>query len=139
MCLIIKPKQNPEIATEDITCYKVLYYNSVSNEYSTVFQRAVVKAESVYESILTVADNGIYVAVEEGLHSFVHIEDANMLTSFFNFAPLVDIENNYKLKCVIAKCLIPKGSTYYAGVFETFTKKSESYASNKLAYLEIIK
>lgn len=57
-------------------------------------------------------------SVEEGLHSFDSIESARK-------------EDNI---VYVAKCCIPKGSSFYLGTFNGFP----SYASSALKYLEIV-
>jgi len=82
--------------------------------YVTPYQREVVEIGKTYISDLDTETNNI----EIGLHSFVH----------FNNLPARN-EN------VFVKCIIPKGSQYYKGKFDF----DDSYASDKLTYVEIIK
>jgi hypothetical protein len=81
--------------------------------YVTYFQEAEVEIGKTYTSKLIKEDE----EVNEGLHSFGKLEDAKTFTSF------------------VAKCIIPKGSRYYEGIFEC---SYLSYASNKITYLELI-
>jgi len=87
---------------------------SVFKAYLTPYQRVEIEIGKTYTSDLEKKE-GI---IEKGLHSFEKIEDIDFLYATYS----------------TAKCVIPKGSTYYIGEFHG----SVSYASDKLTYLEIV-
>lgn len=82
--------------------------------YLTPYQMVEIEIGKTYTSELEKIDY----SVEKGLHSFEKIED---------------LKNLYGSDST-AKCIIPKGSTYYIGEFNGRI----SYASDKLTYVEII-
>ena len=86
--------------------------------FTTPFQAAKVKIGETYESGLILEEYIAWNEIEIGLHSFANYKGIR------------------RLKCnIIVKCIIPKGSEYFIGLFDGKT----SYASNKLKYIEIIK
>ena len=83
--------------------------------YTTVYQNFTVKIGETYTSSLE--KKGAIVDV--GLHSYANIRDT--LRSILGDE-------------VIARCIIPKGASYYKGTFNGGT----SYASNALTYVELV-
>ena len=83
--------------------------------YKTIYQDFTVKIGETYTSPLV----KIYGTVYEGLHSYANIRDTRRFSS----------EDE-----VIAKCIIPKGASYYKGKYDGST----SYASNTLTYVELV-
>lgn len=83
--------------------------------YNTVYQNFTVKIGETYTSSLEKIDDTVY----EGLHSYANIRDT-----------LRSMLGNE----VIAKCIIPKGASYYKGKYGGST----SYASDTLTYVEIV-
>ena len=83
--------------------------------YQTIYRYFTVKIGETYTSSLERIDD----TVHEGLHSYASIRD---------------IQNSRSENEVIAKCIIPKGASYYKGRFEGYT----SYASDILTYVELI-
>lgn len=77
----------------------------------TPYRGFPVEIDNTYTSILNKISN----VVEEGLHSYCNLES---------------IEGE-----IVARCIIPKGSKYYKGIFEGY----QSYASDTLKYVELIK
>ena len=82
--------------------------------YYTPYQNFRVEIGQTYYSELEVIGNN----VEKALHSFEHLDDCK-----------ADGGGVY------VKCIIPKGSEYYYGLFND----ASSYASNALKYLELVK
>jgi hypothetical protein len=107
-----------KIIVNDEIIFEKIY---ITVGYKTPYQETEIKIGETYISKL-IKNND---RVEEGLHSFATLKDAKALTI------IVSCRYNY----VIAKCVIPKGSRYYKGKFDTYT----SYASDTLSYVEIIK
>ena len=104
----IKDPSIKKIIVNDETIYNI----ECVDEYYTPYQQFEVKIGETYFSKL----DKWYNIVEKGLHSFETLKDAK------------------DCRDIIAKCIIPKGSEYYKGMFND----NISYASNKLTYLEII-
>ena len=96
----------------------------VSSKLVTSYRKSPVKIGKTYTSEIERIDERFHDTIEKALHSFEKKEDAldNVYSSAF-------------ARDVIAKCIIPKGSTYYKGWFGGHA----SYASNKLKYIEIQK
>ena len=130
MCLRLKSKKTKVcIAKEDIICYKFLIRSVYDDNgvYRTPYKNFPITIGSEYTSEL----NKDEFLVDMGLHTFKNLEDTRKRASL----------NTYYTIC---KCLIPKGSRYYKGTFNTFDNHwndvwFESYASDRLIYLEIIK
>ena len=83
--------------------------------YKTIYQNFTVKIGETYTSSLERIDD----TVHEGLHSYANIRDTRHTR--------IGDE-------VIAKCIIPKGASYYKGTFDGNT----AYASDTLTYVELI-
>ena len=91
-------------------------YDSEAVEFSTPYRFAKVEIGETYTSEIS-RHNCI---VDIALHSY---------------SKLKDVIENHNGRYSICKCVIPKGSTYYKGLF----CKYSSYASDKLMYVKIIK
>ena len=87
----------------------------------TPYHSVKIEIGNTYNSAL----KKIHMDINEGLHSFKHLSDA--------------IEDG---DGVYVQCVIPKGSKYYEGIFivrHSGVGYAESYASNKLTYVKIVK
>lgn len=117
MCLKLKGFSIKRLALTDKICYKFLE-NDGKGGYETPYKYFDVVIGETYKSTLrrTVCNE-----IEEGLHSFADYEDTK--------------NKAYTFGCVVAKCVIPRGSWYYTGEFSG----CKSYASSQLKYVEIIK
>ena len=120
MCLNIKKDQKPKIAKRNITVYKVV--DKEDNELTTPWYFLVVEIGEEYSSKLIIQSDSFNPIITEGLHSFADLEEAT-----------ADAEDD---ALVLIKCIIPKGSIYYKGI-DCFN--NQSYASNKLKYIKILK
>ena len=129
MCLTIKKGQEPQIASEDIPCYKVILM--YDNYYITPYREMRIEIGCTYESelytsgALILKHSQYYAQIDIGLHSFKNLKGA---TDDLSFLP----SNDYTVE--IVKCIIPKGATYYEGTFNN----RESYASDKIKYELVI-
>jgi hypothetical protein len=125
MCLYIQKESKREKADEDIVVYKVLlrYADDRGNILKTLYKKVKVELGKTYKSRLFKEKFINIHHINYGLHTFI---EQPGLTKF-----------NYNITPYVAKCIIPKGSFYYKGRFhdENF---DDSYASNKLTYIEII-
>ena len=116
MCLELKSKRS-FVATKD----KVVYKHVISfhdNKFLTSFIKTLVGMGKTYESKISF---NRYKQIEEGLHSYPNLSDAEQEAQHFNE--------------VLVKCVIPAGSTYYSGTFDG----RKSIASNKLKYIKVIR
>jgi hypothetical protein len=85
--------------------------------FSTPYRNVEIKIGEIYKSKLIKYDS----LIDEGIHSFKNLKDANYFASFDE-------------KRIVAKCIIPKGSEYYVGKYGDYV----SYASDTLKYAEIL-
>ena len=127
MCLITT-KDIPEIAQEDIVCYKL--YKLRDNKLLSPYREVVApNINEVTNTVLGKArfpyylDNSVKYLVNKGFHSFKYIDDLIKELHFWQ---------SYDIK--IFKCIIPKGTKYYEGKFVG----ESSYCSESIILKEII-
>ena len=125
MCLITT-KNIPEIAQEDIVCYK--FYKLCDNdELFSPYQGSHAPAiNKVTNTLLDRAYLSNYRAtymISRGFHSFKYLDD---LINELDFWQSFDIK--------IFRCIIPKGTKYYEGKFGDFP----SYCSQSIILKETI-
>ena len=107
MCLTVLPACKPEIAQEDITCWKVI--KPLDNYKWKALYRGTVHN---YDKVLTAGDrlnvelryNGYRIhgyVIEVGFHAYTDIDYAKV--------------NLFKT-CTLVKCTIPKGAEYCLGI-----------------------
>ncbi len=126
MCLRVEKDALKRIAQEDIPCFKVLRKNTYISPYAS---ESYVFGERKYAEIGKLLDFGYsrrltiltgdlsnYMAIEQGLHTYVTREDANVYESEESIFVLCD-------------AIIPKGAEYYEGKFFIDGK---AYVSNRL-------
>lgn len=121
MCL--KHISEKKIASKDIICYKVIikFVTIEGINFYTPYRCFIVEIGKEYNSPLCKKDNEVYT----GLHSFRKLKDAEN-----------EILSNWDPRRLrIARCIIPEGSEYYEGGFNTH---SDAYASNKIKYIKIV-
>ena len=127
MCLITT-KNIPEIAQEDIVCYK--FYKLRENKLFSPYKEVL--APNINEVANTVLDRG-YLArakdnnlaymVNRGFHSFKYLEGLINELAFWQLSYIR-----------IFKCIIPKGTRYYEGNFTDLP----SYCSESIILKEAI-
>ena len=131
MCLITT-KDIPEIAQEDIVCYKL--YKLRDNKLLSPYREVV--APSINEVTNTVLDracvfnykgNRVNYSVSRGFHSYKNISN---LKEELHFWTRFLAHSNVR----IFKCIIPKGTKYYEGKFGDFP----SYCSESIILKETI-
>jgi len=123
------------VAEKDKVCYKnVLIFDDGS--LATPYRRYPVSVGKSYESGLLVQASYWGNLVHIGLHSFATrksaIADAKDVSKnhiFYNRS-----ESTYRTYAII-KCIIPKGSKYYAGKFENH----KAFASDCIEYKRMLK
>lgn len=126
------------ITEDDIICYKVV--KKIHNRYRSKFYNFPYSIGKTYKSKIV---NGIeyqwrateYVlspTVEQGIHSYKHLVNAKIALK----------EQRHGSKLTILKCIIPKGSICYEGMFYQSINYDdyafESYASDKIKIIEEI-
>lgn len=125
MCLnTYSPFPFAKRAKKPIICYKQLI--EIDGRYYTPFQHSEIEIGKEFQSELI--KEGLFssnVVINVGLHSFMWYHET--IKSPLTFAP--------KGRIVVVLCEIPIGSKYYKGRFNG----NDSYASNKLKYLQIIR
>ena len=131
MCLITT-KSIPEIAQEDIVCYKFYILimegdiNYDKNGLLSPYQGSL--APTINKVTNTLLDKaylkyGAAYMINRGFHSFKYLDD---LINELDFWQSFDIE--------IFRCIIPKGTKYYEGNFGDFP----SYCSESIILKETI-
>lgn len=127
MCLHLKKGTRAKIAKEDIVVYKCLEMED--GKYITPYMHFNVEMGKTYSSELTKFKAtpifkydtfDCYADVFQGLHTFVNYDETKRFCQLHNR--------------ILVKCIIPKGSTYYVGIFADIA----ACASDKLTYVEII-
>lgn len=131
MCLITT-KDIPEIAQEDIVCYKL--YKLRDNKLLSPYREVV--APNINEVTNTVLDracvfnykgNHVNYSVSRGFHSYKNISNSKEELRFWiHFLAYSNVR--------IFKCIIPKGTKYYEGKFGDFP----SYCSESIILKETI-
>ena len=133
MCLYTKQTE-PEIAEEDIICYK--FYRRYNEILISPYQGfiapeiGITTNANLGKSYIPENDN-FYIhnyygfkRVDEGFHSFKTLEETKH-----------EVKGCWdNLDLVIFKCIIPRGSSYYSGIFKEYY---ESYCSNSIKLIEI--
>jgi len=130
MCLILDKDTYKRLkANEDIIVYKALLCNTIVDGKKILFtpyQRYKVEIGGAYKSRL-VKSKSYCPHIKLGFHTFINLPDIDKMFKY------LDVNT----KAYIAKCVIPKGSHYYIGRYYS-SDMPDSYASNKLTYLEIL-
>lgn len=123
MCLTAKWYSRPKTAKEDIICYKYLEESYFKESLVTPYMNWPIVIGETYTATFGITKKGFFgkVVINAGLHSFVNLKD-------------VKDEGSYG--SILVKCIIPKGAKYYFGKFKYVL---DTYASDKLTYVEIIK
>ena len=133
MCLITT-KNIPEIAQEDIVCYKFYILHIAKDDINfTSYNKGELR--SPYRGML--APNIDEVANTE--LGKVHLYDSNIVMKGFHSYKYLDdlIRELYfwqSYDITIFKCIIPKGAKYYEGKFD----ESPSYCSESIILKETI-
>lgn len=137
MCLYCWRK-NPRIAKKDIVCYKVLIHNG-SGIYATPYmQKQLTLAEKKGKVYFVATGNKTLLVNLNGLSRFFfrYQVSKGYIHTFKNKADAVKEIADWrcgKNPPVIFKCIIPKGTEYYKGIFGRTMK---SYCSDKIRIIE---
>ena len=138
MCLITT-KNIPEIAQEDIVCYKFYVLHKVKDDINSPYDKDKylspyrgVPAPNINEVANTELDkaylcdsntSNLKYFVMKGFHSYKYLDDLIKELSFW-----------LSYDTMIFKCIIPKGTKYYEGTFDG----SSSYCSESIILKEAI-
>ena len=90
-------KLNEQVATKDITAYKVVIFNTIG--CTSLFYKFNYEYNKLYTTSFTIQTFDFGFHISEGFHSYKTISQARKLGRFY-------WEH-------IVKCIIPKGSHYY--------------------------
>lgn len=135
MCLRVGKIKKRSTAKEDIVCYKAIKQYKLAKGYMTFYRDYPIELGNTYKSELILLEYQIFNAIEIGLHSFENYEDCKKFISD-------NTKYVYNKEYFIVKCIIPKGSKYFKGIYMDFidngTIPYECYASDCLKYEEII-
>lgn len=147
MCIYLTKKNStPKVARKDIVCYKLVedvraygryskiaytpfmgYCVSLGETYDAMGQRAIYEFDEYDDT-----PHGCYTHYfsEGGIHTFKTLEGVEKFCGVYS--------NTYGLgiNCQVVKCIIPKGTEYFSGVFEG--TRIPCYASSSLTYTEEI-
>lgn len=135
MCLRISKGSAPLIADSDITVYKVVKINgnSIFAPYQDAFlgyiQNLPIKLEengTEFETLYYDEENAIEGG---GFHSFHFLCSAITEQKWFKKWIASDVQG-----VIVLKCIIPKGTLYYKGLFEY----TVSYCSKQLIIQKIV-
>ena len=140
MCLYLKDKKS-KVATKDITCYKVLVEHEdfgprggITRRYNTPFQEAPAKLGVTLKAYGGIELGKLTWAKSAMAEGYTHYVAAGVIHTFKTLrgARKAVNDDNYCFgyQPVIVKCVIPKGTEYFEGVFE-YTGIA-SYASVKV-------
>ena len=135
MCLSNAEKLR--VAIKDKMVYKIIVEDYETN-LKTPYQQVPIKVPSLAKSLLEEEKNGF---VQVGLHSFKYLRDTKVVAIYLKEYTALRLRSIIKHYHIV-RCIIPKGSNYYYGRTKMEVNPSvgfESFASNKLKYLKIIK
>lgn len=142
MCLFIKRGEEPKIAKQDIICFKIMqYYNHVYippyygrfGDISLYIingkEDYMADNQECHSDVLRHGHSEREDAICEGyIHTFATAR--GVISEYENFLCVIRPTSVYK----IFKCIIPKGTEYYLGNYES----DSAYASRKIRFVEEI-
>jgi len=108
MCLVVKEGCKPEIASEDITCWKFVNMLRKDKWMAPIrgtlhdYDKVLIACDRLSVEPWHVAYGILHFVIEEGFHGYTNIDDAKNKANIFNAHTLV-------------KCTIPKGAEYCLG------------------------
>lgn len=129
MCLTVKNNTKIETAQEDIICYKVfkiVFYLGGLVSYYQGMRYSLNVLYTLEKPSLKIKTYVTGPVVEEGFHSFIYRESAQM---FLNVCDHVK-------RPLICKCKIPKGAKFVRGTFTDGYSSYESICSDQIIVLQ---
>ena len=141
MCLLLKRKKSKnyiaKVASKDIICYKLA--EEFKGNYYGLYQNKYKLNEFLTEKAFRSEQQ--YPYINYGFHSFKRLKDAKIhINSILKrtFSLVTRFRPDYSKKnYVVLRCIIPKGSFYFKGVFGM--SDYESYVSNNIKILKVTK
>ena len=132
MCFYTKQKE-PIIASEDIKGYKILVKKGSSEFIPYFVMNPTIELDTVLINDSELCILGSAAMKERKVlsgvfHIFKNIDPIKMCLHRH------DITNRLKDRIFVAEAIIPKGTTYFFGRSNSFTKEDETYASTKIIY-----
>lgn len=133
MCFYTKQKE-PIIASEDIIGYKLIVKNGPSGfvPYFDMRPRIEFNAVLINDSELFMCEDPFvkeWELVTKGIfHIFKNIDPIKACFSRHG------VKNHFIYNIFVAEAIIPKGTPYFFGWSNSFTKEDETYASTKIIY-----
>lgn len=103
MCWISR-KLNKQVATKDITVYKVVIINN--RDCASLFYKFKYKYNRVYTESFTIEEFSSEFHITTGFHSYKSLEAAQLILAFIRM-------NRRECNGRIIRCIIPKGAIYY--------------------------
>ena len=136
MCLYTNNKQT-YIAKKDMICYKIcIKKDDIYYSFFRSYQYELNKIVSSKISIIEYTFSTYKYHVEEGLHSFQYLKDAE------DYLKIIKRDHKHlkSIKFIILKCIIPKDSVFIDGLYiEANGIIYKNYVSNTLLPIEEIK
>lgn len=139
MCLVLKTKQEPIIASADIECYKIVdlhedgtYHSHLQTNFvwelgKTLKSELIMNGEEHFFPLTTKGFHSYFIT--KGFHSYKKLNVALLL--------LRQILVQFK-EAALVKCIIPQGSHYYDGRVNNALYGLDGYASDALKIVEVL-
>ena len=138
MCLWIK-NNKMRVASKDIVCYKTLSLTDCGS-YETSYLGTRVPESVIDGSEPFVARGNIlvkarsnYVKVKEKDVKYNYVTSGGLIHTFAKLKDPRKVNKDFGFYDTIFKCVIPKGTKYYVGLFDGDYK---SYASERIMFVE---
>ena len=103
MCWTNK-KINRQIATKDITVYKVVLFKN--NECISLYKEFNYNFHKIYTELIHINQYYDLYCINEGFHSYMSLKSAQFILTF-----IMTTRNEFNAR--IVKCTIPKEAIYY--------------------------
>jgi len=100
MCLVTK--QEKRVATKDLTVYKIVFQTEKKNVFKAIHYGFSYKLNKSYKTSMGKCYSQGHIIINEGFHAYT-----KRFPTYYTINPLKDGVR------YIAKCTIPKGSSYY--------------------------
>jgi len=122
MCLYIEENSKIRVTTEDITCYKNVYYLNSEVVQSSWYSKIYEFGKEYVEELQTIPE---FNTIDIGFHSYIHKDNA---------IEKIDGDDWRADGNTTVECTIPKGSRYWKGI----TNSYKNYCSNRIIINKII-
>lgn len=122
MCVFVKSK-TPKIAQEDITCWKVLYSWSGNTFFTPYFHADVRFDEEMADDSHPYIDDSLGCSTDEFVKVYPYFVERGFYHMYKNEdEALIDYGTDEYVEGIdlchyIVKCIIPKGTAYFEGIY----------------------